>query len=211
MIVVGVARDSKFQSLDEKPSPAVYLPVLQAFASESNFLVRTTGDPLSMARAVEAAIHGVDPAVPVFGERALATSISAAYFGQRMGGSLLGVFGGLALLLAAVGLYGVVAYSVSQRSREVGIRVALGATRPDVLRMILGHGLRLAGLGVAIGLAIALALTRLMTALLFSVSPTDLETLVGVSVLLVAVAVGASFFPAWRASRIDPMLAIRHD
>ena len=211
MVVIGIAHDSKFQSLDEKPAPAVYLPVLQLVTSESNFLVRTVGDPLSLAGAVEAAIHAVDPAVPVFGQRALESSISAAYFGQRMGGSLLGVFGGLALLLAAIGLYGVVAYSVTQRSREVGIRVALGATRQDVLGMVLGHGLRLAGLGVAIGLGASLALTRLMTAMLFSVSPTDAETLLGVSALLAAVALAASFFPAWRAARIDPMLAMRHD
>jgi ABC-type antimicrobial peptide transport system permease subunit len=210
-VVVGIARDSKFQTLDEKPSPFVYLPVMQSFNSDSNFLVRTARDPAIMMRAVEDAIHTVDPALPVFGERTLEESISTAYFGQRMGGSLLGVFGALALVLAAVGLYGVLAYTVTQRSREVGIRIALGASRGRVLGMILGHGLKLAGIGLAIGLAAALAITRLMTALLYGVSPTDLLTIAGVSALLALAAVGACLVPAYRAAHIDPILAIRHE
>lgn len=211
MVVAGVARDSKFRSLDEKPGPVIYRPVFQAFSSESNFLVRTLGEPMRSARAVEAAIHAVDPTVPVYGERTLETSISTAYFGQRMGGSLLGVFGGLALLLAAIGLYGVLAYSVTQRSREVGIRVAMGATQSDVLRLILLQGLRLAAIGLAVGLLVALPLTRFMTSLLFGVSPTDLPTIVCVASVLAAVTLAASFIPAWRATRIDAILAIRQD
>jgi macrolide transport system ATP-binding/permease protein len=210
-IVAGIVRDSKFQSLDEKPMPAVYLPVLQSFVSESNFLVRSLGDPMLLARSVEDAIHTVDPTLPVFGERSLETSINVAYIGQRMGGSLLGVFGALALILAAVGLYGVLAYTVTQRSREVGIRMALGAGRGNVLRLILGQGLRLAGIGLAIGLVIAAAVTRLMTSLLFGVSPTDIPTILLVSSLLALVTVGASLLPAYRATRIDPILAIRYE
>ncbi|HYL34560.1 MAG TPA: ABC transporter permease [Bryobacteraceae bacterium] len=209
--VAGVARDSKTQSLDEKPRPAVYLPVLQEFASESNFLVRTLGKPMAMARAVEDAIHAVNPALPVYGQRSLEQSISVAYFGQSMGGSLLGVFGGLALALAAVGLYGVLAYAVTQRSREVGIRMALGAARGDVLRLILGQGLRIAGIGLAIGLTVSIALTRLMSSLLFGVSPRDPATMLAVSLLLLAVALAASLLPAYRATKIDPILAIRHE
>jgi putative ABC transport system permease protein len=209
--VAGVVRDSKVQSLDEKPRASAYLPVLQRFMSESNFLVRTIGKPMAMSRAVEDAIHEVNPALPVFGQRSLEQSISVAYFGQNMGGSLLGVFGALALALAAVGLYGVLAYSVTQRSREVGIRMALGAARGDVLRLVLGQGLRLAGLGLLIGLAVSIAVTRLMITLLFGVSPTDPATIAGVSALLVAVSLAASFLPAYRASKIDPILAIRHE
>ena len=207
--VVGVARDSKLQSLDEPPRPSVYLPVLQTFASESNFLVRTLGPPMTMARSVEEAIHAVNPALPVYGERSLEQSISVAYFGQRMGGSLLGVFGGLALALAAVGMYGVLAYAVTQRSREVGIRMALGAARADVLRLVLGQGLRLAAAGLAIGLVVSVAVTRLMSALLFGVSPRDPLTFLAVSLLLVLVSLAASFLPAYRATKIDPIQAIR--
>ncbi len=209
--VAGVVHDSKVQSLDEKPRPSIYLPVLQHFESESNFLVRTVGQPMAMARAVEDAIHVVNPALPVYGKRSLEQSISVAYFGQRMGGSLLSVFGALALALAAVGLYGVLAYTVTQRSREVGIRMALGAARSDVLRLILGHGLRLAGIGLAIGLIVSVAVTRLMRSLLFGVSPTDPAIILAVSAGLVVVALAASFLPAYRATRIDPILAIRHD
>ena len=209
--VAGVVRDTKIQSLDEKPKAVVYLPVLQSFASETNFLVRTIGKPMAMARAVEDAIHVVNPALPVYGERSLEQSISVAYFGQRMGGSLLGVFGALALALAAVGLYGVLAYTVTQRSREVGIRMALGAARGDVLRLILGQGLRLAAVGLAIGLAASIAVTRLMSALLFGVSARDPATFLSVSILLVAVALASSFLPAYRATKIDPILAIRYE
>jgi putative ABC transport system permease protein len=173
--------------------------------------VRTLAKPMAMARTVEGAIHAINPALPVYGERSLEQSISVAYFGQRMGGSLLGVFGGLALALAAVGLYGVLAYSVTQRSREVGIRMALGAARGDVLRLILGQGLLLAGIGLAIGLVVSIAVTRLMSALLFGVSPRDPATLLVVSILLVAVSLAASFLPAYRATKIDPILAIRHE
>jgi ABC-type antimicrobial peptide transport system permease subunit len=209
-IVVGVSRDSKLQSLDEKPKPAVYFPVLQDFQSDSYFLVRTLGQPMAMARAVEDAIHAVNPALPVYGRRSLEESISVAYFGERMGGSLLGVFGALALVLAAVGLYGVLAYTVTQRSREMGIRMALGAARNDVLRLILGYGLRLAAIGLGIGLMVSIAVTRLMRSLLFGVSPTDPVIIAAVSAMLVIVTLASSLLPAYRAAKIDPILAIRH-
>jgi predicted permease len=210
-IVAGVVRDSKFQTLDEKPAPWVYLPVAQDFASQTNFLVRTIGDPQAYARVVEDAIHQVDPTLPVFAVRPLASAISASYFGQRIGGSFLGFFGAVALALAAIGIYGVLAFTVAQRSREVGIRVALGASRGDVLKLILSQGLWLTTMGLAIGLGIALMVTRLMRVMLLDVSPTDIPTLAGVSAMLAVVALAASFFPAYRATRIDPILAIRHD
>jgi len=210
-VIVGVARDSKFYSLDEKARPWVYLPLAQSFDSQSNFLVRTAGDPLRYARAVQAAIHQVDPALPVYAVRPLQTAISASYFGQRIGGSFLGLFGLIALTLAAIGLYGVLAYTVSQRSREVGIRMALGASRQNVLALIVGQGVRLAAIGLGIGLAIAFAVTRLMRALLLDVSPTDISVIVGVSALLALVAIAASLIPAYRATKIDPILAIRFE
>ncbi len=210
-VVVGVVRDSNFYSLDDKPRPWVYLPLAQSFASQSNFLVRTAGDPQKLARAVEAAIHQVDPALPVYGVRPLKLAISASYFGQRMGSSFVGLFGFIALTLAAIGLYGVLAYTVSQRSREVGIRIALGASRSSVLGLILGQGLRLAACGLAAGVAITIGVTRLMRALLLDVSPTDAPTLIRVACLLALVSVVASLIPAHRATRIDPIVAIRHE
>jgi predicted permease len=210
-IVIGVVRDSKFYSLDEKPRVWVYVPLGQSFASESHFLVRTMGDPMMYGRAVEAAIHHVDPALPVYGVRPMQTAISASFFGQRIGGSFLALFGAIALALAAIGLYGVLAYTVSQRSREVGIRMALGASRPTVLGLILSQGARLAGIGLLCGIGVTLAVTRFMGALLLNVSPTDVPTILGVSALLSAVAILASMIPAYRATRIDPIRAIRHD
>ena len=210
-IVAGVVRDSKFYSLDEKPRPWVYSPLSQAFASESYFLVRTAADPLSYARGVEEAIHQVDPALPVYAVRPLQAAISASYFGQKIGGSFLGLFGAIALSLAAIGLYGVLSYIVSQRSREVGIRMALGASRGNVLRLILAQGARLTGIGLGAGLVTAIAVTRLLRTLLLDVSPTDIPTIAGVSALLAGVATLASFIPAHRATRVDPIMAIRHE
>ena len=208
--MVGVARDSKFNSLDEKPRPSLYLPVFQEFVLRVEF-------PRAHCRRPSAAYprrRSRHPCGGPGGARLWPAQSRGLHqhrlFRQRLGGSLLGVFGGLALLLAAVGLYGVLAYSVTQRSREVGIRIALGADRTAVLRLILGQGMRLAAVGLAIGLAASLAVTRLMTALLFAVSPTDVPTFVIVSVLLAAVAFAASFIPAWRAARIDPIVAMRH-
>ncbi len=210
-VIAGVVGDSKFFTIGEKPNPAIYLALAQSSAGNVNFVVRTAGDPALYARAVTNAIHSIDPVLPVYGVRPMETAISASYFGQRIGGAFLGFFGAVALVLAAIGLYGVLAYTVTQRSREVGIRMALGANRRNVLNLILGHGMRLAGAGLAIGLAIALAVTRLLRALLVDVSPTDVVTIASVCALLTAIAVIASFVPAYHASRIDPILAIRHE
>jgi putative ABC transport system permease protein len=189
----------------------MYLPVLQSFASEVSFLVRTSGDPLAMARTVESAIRESDAQLPIFDVRALEDSIGAAYFTQRIGGWLLGFFAALALLMAAVGLYGVLSYTVAQRSREMGIRLALGAGRGTVLRLILKDGLRVALLGLAVGLALAIPLSRLVRTLLFGVSPTDVASFTIASTLLLIVALIASFIPALRATRIDPIRAIRYE
>ena len=210
-VIAGVVADSKFFTIGEKPEPAIYLPVEQSSADSTNFVIRTAGDPARYARTAEDAIHSIDPLLPVYAVRPMETAISASYFGQTIGSAFLGFFGAVALVLAAIGLYGVLAYMVTQRSREVGIRVALGASRGDILKLILGQGMTLAGVGVVIGIGITLAVTRLMRALLVDVSPTDLATIAGVSALVAVIAMLASFIPAHRASRIDPILAIRHE
>jgi ABC-type antimicrobial peptide transport system permease subunit len=210
-VIAGVVADSKFLTIAEKPEPVIYLPINQSNADSTTFVIRTTTDPGLYARSVETAIHSVDPLMPVYAIRPMETAISASYFGQSIGGAFLGFFGGVALALAAIGLYGVLAYTVTQRSREVGIRMALGASRGDILNLILGKGMRLAGMGLGIGIVIAVAVTRLMRALLIDVSPTDLATIAGVCGLLIAIAMLASLIPAQRASRIDPILAIRHE
>ncbi|MBZ5603968.1 MAG: ABC transporter permease, partial [Acidobacteriia bacterium] len=209
LTVVGVAKDSKFQSLDEPAAPSVFFPVTQSFASEVNFLVRTTGDPTALARPVEQAVHALDPSLPLYGLQPLEDSIGVSFFAQRMGGSLLGFFGALALGLAAVGMYAVLAYSVAQRKREMAIRMAIGASRAGVLRLVLGQGLKLAGVGLAVGLGLAIAVTRLLRSLLFGVSTTDVPTIAAVSALLLLVICAASLLPALRATRIDPITAIR--
>ncbi|MBX9601827.1 MAG: ABC transporter permease [Bryobacteraceae bacterium] len=210
-VIVGVAKDSKYRGFDEKPAPFVYLPVLQAYLPDTTLMVRTTGEPLAAARAVEAAIHELNPALPVFSIRTMESNTGGAYIAQRMGGSMLAVFGMLALVLAAVGLYGVLAYSMAQRSREVGIRMALGATSGDVLRIVIRHGLAMTLTGIGIGLGASLALTRLIKSMLYGVSPTDGVTLAGVAAMLIAVALVACYLPARRAMRIDPVRAMRHD
>ena len=210
-VIVGIAKDSKYQSFDEKPAPFVYFPVLQAYLPDTTLMIRTTGEPLLAARAVEAAIHELNPTLPVFSIRTFESNTGGAYIAQRMGGSMLAVFGMLALVLAAVGLYGVLAYSVAQRSREVGIRMALGATSSDVLKLVIRHGLAMTLAGIAIGLTAALGLTRFIKAMLYGVSPTDGLTMAGVAAMMVAVALAACYLPARRAMSIDPVRAMRHD
>lgn len=207
--IAGVVRGSKYQTLDEPVMPQFWVCSLQVSASETNFLVRTSGDPLAVAKAVEREIHAVDPALPVYGLRSLEDSISAASIVQRMGGTMLGFFGALALLLAAIGLSGVLAYMAAMRSREVGIRMALGATAGAIARMIMAEGMRLAAYGLALGLALSVLVSRFLAKLLFDVSPTDAVTLVSVCVLLAAVSLGASYLPARRAAAVDPLRAIR--
>jgi predicted permease len=209
LAIVGVAKDSKFQALDEPPTPSFYLPALQHNVSETNFLVRVYGDPSSAANAARREIHALDPQLPVHTMRPLGELIGASYVAQRMGGWMLGFFGALALALASVGLSGVLAFAVSTRSRELGIRVALGATRGGIVAMVVGEGMRLAGAGVLIGLALSWGATRFLQRLLLGVSPTDPATIAAVSGLLLAVAAAACLVPARRAALADPMRSIR--
>lgn len=208
--VVGVSRDVKYRSLNEPSRPFAYLPVLQNYYPHMVIQVRTPADPAALASAVRSAVQAIDPALPVFATRTLEAHISAASFQQRMAGSLLAVFGVLALILAAVGLYGVLAFIVGQRTREIGVRMALGATQSSVFGLIVKHGLKLTAIGSAIGIAAAYGVARALAAILFGVEPHDPVTLAAGIAVLAASALCACVLPARRATRLDPVRALRH-
>jgi putative ABC transport system permease protein len=158
---------------------------------------------------VQETLRSIDPSLPVFAIRTLEASAGAALIAQRTGSMLLGLFGIVALFLSATGLYGVLAYSVSERQREIGIRIALGASAGDMVKLVIGQGVKLIMLGTAIGLLAALGVTRLIASLIFGVSPTDPLTFAGVAVLLVIFALLACYLPARRAAKVDPMVALK--
>ena len=207
--IVGVVADARSSKLSEAPEPEVYLHLPQCPATGVfTLLLRSRNDVTDFVRE---AVAGVDAAVPIYQVRTFDSYLSATLAQPRFNGLLLGVFAGVALLLTAIGLYGVMAFSVSQRTQEIGVRMALGAERLDVLRLVLAQGMKLALLGVAIGLIAALGLTRLMRRLLFGVSVTDPLTFVAIAMLLVFVALLACWIPARRATTVDPMIALRCD
>jgi predicted permease len=209
--VVGVARDSKVNGLNEKPTPFLYLPQYQVYRATMIVLARTNGDPLAAGKTVEKTIHELNADLVVFDITSLDLREQIASFGQRVAGTFVGAFGLLALVLAAVGIYGVTSYTTRQRTHEIGIRMTLGASKRDVLRLVLGHGLRLTIIGVVLGLAASFALTRFLTSLLLGVTSTDALTFSSVALLLCAVALLACFIPARRAMRVDPMVALRYE
>jgi predicted permease len=209
--VVGVARDSKVNGLNEKPTPFLYLPQYQVYRATMMVLARTNGDALAAGKTVEKTIHELNADLVVFDITTLELREQIASFGQRVAGTFVGAFGLLALVLAAVGIYGVTSYTTRQRTHEIGIRMTLGASKRDVLRMVLGHGLRLTLIGVVLGLAASFALTRFLTSLLLGVTSTDALTFSSVALLLCAVALFACFIPARRAMRVDPMVALRYE
>jgi putative ABC transport system permease protein len=211
--IVGVVGDAKRESLAAAQNPEVFLALKQragAYAVQA-FLVRTGPGPASMAAAVEHEIGVLDPDQPLTDVQPMTAVMAESIAGRRISTGLLGIFAGVALLLAAVGVYGVMAYSVSLRTQEMGIRLALGARRRDLFRLMVGQGLKLAGIGVASGLAISLLVTRYMASLLVGVSSTDPLTFASVSLLLAAMAALASYIPAWRATRVDPIVALRYE
>jgi len=211
--IVGVVQDTKVYRLTEAPTPYFYVPIRQIYRPEMGlvFLVRTSAPIDAALFALRREAHTVDPSVPVFDASSFDESIAASLFGQRISAALLSVLGSVALLLAAVGLYGVIGYSVAQRTNEIGIRMALGAQASDVLRPVLGQGAKLAGIGIFAGALASLALSRLLARLLFGVSATDPTTFLEVALLLTLVALAACYIPARRASRLDPVVALRYD
>ncbi len=209
--VTGVARDARLVSLGEAPKPYVYRPFAQNYGGVENIIVETAADPAAMVETVRKAVIDASSGARIYGVRPLSEWVDRSYWQVRWEASMLAVFGGLALLLAAVGLYGVIACHVSLRRREIGIRMAIGAQPRDVLRLVLLQGLRLTLLGVGIGLLVSLGLARGMARLLYGVSPTDLPTYAAVSLLWIMVALTACYLPARRAARVDPTVALRYE
>ena len=209
VLVVGVARDSKYGTLTERKQPFVYLPLAQYSRPDQRLIVRTALDPAALAPTIRDAVRAFDPALPPPLVTTLRRETSIVLFPQRVAATVTGVLGGVGLLLAAVGLYGLIAFSVGRRTREIGVRVALGAQRADVLGMVVREGMRLAGTGVVVGVLLAAAVTRLIAGFLFNVSPLDGLTFAGMSALFVVVALVASYVPARRAAATDPLTALR--
>ena len=215
--VIGVVNETKQRSLDIAAPATVFVPTTQAAEGvsatlrQSSFVLRTTGDPLLLSAAIRNEMRQLDPSLPVRNLRSMEQLVSRSIAPQRFNLSLLSLFSALGLLLAGVGIYGVMAYSVSQRTREIGLRMALGAQARDVLKLVVMQGMALALVGVAIGLIASFALTRLMKNLLFGVGATDPATLTGVALLLTCVALLACYIPARRATKVDPLVALRYE
>jgi putative ABC transport system permease protein len=220
--IVGVVGHVKHFGLDtdaqQKIQYQFYLPFIQVpdpflsvLATNVTLLARTQVDPMSMAGAIKKEVLAVDKDQPVNNVRTMEQILSASISQQRFSMLLLSIFAGVALMLAAVGIYGVMSYAVAQRTHEIGIRMALGASRSDVVRLVVGHGLVLTAAGITLGLLCAFFLTQLMSSLLFGVSATDPLTFAGLALILTGVALGASYVPARRATKVDPMIALRHE
>ncbi|HUG55425.1 MAG TPA: ABC transporter permease, partial [Vicinamibacteria bacterium] len=207
--IVGVVGHVKNYGVDQDSRVEVYLPYDQSPVSGATLIVRAERDPAALSSAVREAVKAVDPEVPVYSIRTLEELVSDRTAERRLAVMLITVFAAVALLLAGVGIYGVMSYAVAQRTQEIGIRMALGAERRDILRMVLRHGSLMAVTGVVVGLAAALALARLITSLLFQVSATDPPTFSTVPVVLIGVALLACYIPARRATRVDPLVALR--
>jgi len=209
MTIVGIVGNIKSDGFDKPEQPHLYFPAFQAPNYAMAVYLRTDVAPTSLSQPLREQVQGVDRDLPVFGERTLEQLVSDSLSRRRFALQVVGLFGILALLLASVGIYGVIAYSVNQRTREIGIRVALGASRTAILRWVLKQGLLLIAAGIAIGLLAAFAATRLLRTMLFGIGPTDVVTYVGLALLLTAVALIACYIPARRATRVDPLVALR--
>jgi predicted permease len=209
--IIGVAADSKYSSMREPAKPFFYVPLLQDFARGGNLNIRTTLPLRTIEAAVGREVRALDSNLALYEMITLQEQVDRSTSPQQVAVTLVGVLGGLALLLAAIGLYGVMSYAVSQSTRELGLRMALGAGGSDLLRLVLSRGLALTASGVLVGAAAALALTRLIGNFLFRVSPRDPLAFGSAFALLMIVSIAACFLPAWRAMRVDPIVALRQE
>jgi putative ABC transport system permease protein len=209
--VVGVVGDIKSDGFDAPTAPHIYLPVRQSPGYASVVFLRSTGNPEALGESIRHEVQSIDPNIPVFSVRTMDQVIARSMAERRFALQLLGIFASVALLLAAIGIYGVMAYSFSQRTHEIGIRIALGAQRMDIFRMAVSEGMQLVAIGLVIGLVGAAALTRSVRSMLFDVSPADPITFAGISLTLAGVAFLACYVPAQRATRVDPLVALREE
>jgi len=209
--IIGVAADGKYQTLGEDPKPAFYRPLLRDYSTNITLVARTTGDSQAVIGALRTELQNLDSTLPLYNVKTLSAHMSLPLFHYRVAAVALGSFGVLAVVLAAIGIYGVMSYVVAGRTREVGMRMALGAARSDVLILIIKQGMSLALLGLGFGLLGAFGIAQLIVKLLFGVNPTDPITFVGVSLLLGLVALLACYLPARRATKVDPLVALRYE
>ncbi len=211
VLVIGVTANSRYRSLVNDPPPLMYVPARGSYTTRATLILRTESDPAALADTLRSEVATLDKNLPVFRIETIQEHMAPSLWQQRMATALISLFGILALVLATLGLYGVMAYSVAQRTREIGIRMALGAERVDVLREVIGQGLWLVVAGVGGGIGGALLLMRFLATLLYGIAPYDPTTFTGVAILMAAVALAASYIPARRASKVDPMVALRYE
>jgi predicted permease len=209
--IVGVLRDAKYNSVRDEAPPTLYVPYLQRGIVATSFAVRTAGDPLNVVGSIREAVKQVDPNVPMLNVTTQMEQVEQRLVQEKLFAQAYALFGGIALLLAAIGLFGLMSYSVARRTNEIGIRMALGAERLHVLQMVMGESMLLVGLGIVLGIGVALAAGRLVASLLFGVAATDAFTMVVAVIVMVVVAGAAGYIPARRASTVDPMVALHEE
>jgi putative ABC transport system permease protein len=209
--IVGIARNAKYRNLREPPLTFIYLPLGQEYQPGMTLMVRTQSDPSAFVGSLRNEMRALSKDVPVFSVQTMTDRIGGQLSAERMIAVVLSIFGGIALLLAAIGVYGLTAYSVAQRNREIGIRMALGAERKDILKLIVRQGFALVLFGTSVGLLLSLAFTRLLQTLLFGVSPTDPLTFGMILALMLVVGLLACYLPARRATKVDPLVALRYE